>query len=58
MQENKRRGRPVLPEHEAKTEFIRERVTPAQKIAYDQKGGKTWLLAALARKPRAKKEAK
>ena len=37
------------------TALIRERVTPAQRAEYEARGGKAWLVQALARKPRQKK---
>lgn len=44
------KGRPVLPPDQAQTAMIRERVTPAQRQAYEARGGKVWLVAALNRK--------
>lgn len=43
-------GRPALPPDEAQTAMIRERVTPAQRVEYEARGGKAWLVAALNRK--------
>lgn len=48
----KQRGRPALPPEQAQTEMIRERVTKAQRAEYEARGGKVWLIAALARKRR------
>lgn len=46
----KQRGRPALPPDAAQTEMIRERVTKAQRAEYEARGGKAWIVAALARK--------
>jgi hypothetical protein len=46
----KKPGRPALPPEQAKTAMIRERVTEAQRLEYEVRGGKTWLVAALNRK--------
>lgn len=50
-----RGGRPALPPEMGQTALIRERVTPAQRAEYEARGGKAWLVQALARKPRQKK---
>lgn len=42
----------MLPPSEAQTERIAERVTVAQRAAYDDRGGKTWLVRLLNRQPR------
>ena len=55
MEEKKPRGRPALPPEMGQTALIRERVTPAQRAEYEARGGKAWLVQALARKPRQKK---
>ena len=48
----KKPGRPELPPDERQTAMIRERVTEAQRAEYEARGGKAWLVAALARKRR------
>lgn len=50
MTDKPRRGRTPLPAGEAQTAMIRERVTPAVRAAYEARGGKAWLVAALLRK--------
>ena len=55
MNEKKPRGRPTLPLEVLQTAVIRERVTAAQRAEYEARGGKAWLVKALARKPREKK---
>lgn len=46
------RGRPKLPDEQARTEVIRMRATRAEKQAYDERGGQDWLRRELAQKPR------
>jgi hypothetical protein len=47
-------GRPRLTDDERQTEMIRERCTPAVKAEYEARGGKAWLLAALAKRKKVK----
>lgn len=42
-------GRPPLPEDVAKSEVIRDRVTPAQKAKYIRLGAGDWLRKAIDR---------
>lgn len=46
----KKPGRPALPPEQAQTAMIRERVTAAQRVEYEARGGKAWLVATLHRK--------
>ena len=46
----KKPGRPALPPDQVQTAMIRERVTETQRVEYEARGGKVWLVAALNRK--------